>query len=72
MTKYRIYQVDHGHIVSRSDANCASDREACELAQRMLEGAGQAEVWDGPRCLGRVSAVSAAGIATLGRFSAPD
>ncbi len=72
MTKYRIYQVDRGHIVSRNDANCATDREVCELAQRMLEGADQAEVWDGPRCLGRVSAVSAKGIATLGRFAAPD
>ena len=72
MTKYRIYQVDCGHIVSRHDANCASDQEACELAQRTLDGVGQAEVWDGPRCLGRVSAISAGGIAALGRFTAPD
>lgn len=69
MAHYRIYPLNsRGGFVGRTDAECTSDQEARELAQRMLDGHGQAEVWEGPRCVGRVSAHSVAEIEALGRL----
>ncbi len=55
MAEYRIYLLDNvGRIVSASSRPCASDAEACEAAREGLAISGQAEVWQGIRCIGRV------------------
>lgn len=47
MVEYRIYFASVGGLLSgiETEARCASDKEACALAQRILEGDDQAEVW---------------------------
>jgi hypothetical protein len=50
MVRYRIYLRDaEGRIMSHADADCASDREACVLAESLIEPGEQAEVWHGVR-----------------------
>lgn len=58
MRRYRIYPLNiASHIAAfGSDVDCADDREACTLAQEMLSGGGEAEVWQGARYVGQVSA----------------
>jgi hypothetical protein len=55
---YRIYPLNiAGHIAAfGSNIDCVNDREACALAQEMLGGDGYAEVWQGARYVGQVSA----------------
>ncbi len=50
MVRYRVYLRDaEGWIMSHADADCASDREACVLAESLIEPGEQAEVWHGVR-----------------------
>jgi len=50
MARYRIYLRDRNElIVSHADADCDTDREACVLAEHLIERDGQAEVWAGLR-----------------------
>ncbi len=50
MVRYRIYLRDaEGRIMSHTDADCASDREACVLAKSLIKPGEQAEVWRGVR-----------------------
>ena len=59
MAYYRIYMLDHKHrIVTGSDADCANDQAALGWAATTLGTDARAEVWEGARCLGRVSNVS--------------
>lgn len=68
MANYNINLLDSGgHIVSGTRAECASDREACALARRLLNVNGQAEIWAGHRRVGQVSPTSAAEIELLGQ-----
>lgn len=56
MPSYRIYMLGHdGRILSGRNITCANDEDAREAAQWGLSGGGEAEVWIGTRCLGRVS-----------------
>jgi hypothetical protein len=58
MADYRIYLLDDdGRIVSAYNRMYGSDDEACDAAGRGLGMGGQAEVWQGIRCLGRVTSV---------------
>jgi len=42
--------LNHGDQgMSHAKADCASDREACLLAESLIEAGEQAEVWDGLR-----------------------
>jgi hypothetical protein len=60
MIEYRIYLLDGGgRIVKGFDETCESDDEAIEAARGMLPAGGEAEVWQGTRCLGRVSRAGA-------------
>lgn len=55
MSQYQIYMLnDLGEIVDCSDAKCASDEEACFLAQVLLKPDGLADVWIGIRQVGFV------------------
>lgn len=50
MASYRIYLKDPDDlIVSHADADCATDFEACIIAEILIEPGGQAEVWMGLR-----------------------
>ncbi len=50
MARYRIYLRDSDdRIIRRGEANCSSDREACIIAESLIEPGRQAEVWDGTR-----------------------
>jgi len=50
MVRYRIYLRDaEGRIMSHVDADCASDREVCIVADSLIEPGEQAEVWHGVR-----------------------
>ncbi len=50
MVRYRIYLRDaEGQIMSHADADCASDREACVIAESLIEPGEQAEVWHSVR-----------------------
>ncbi len=56
MTEYRIYLLDgSGRIVKAYDETCDRDAGAFEAARGILPAGGEAEVWQGTRCLGRVS-----------------
>ncbi len=56
MASYRIYLLDGaGRILRAADAQCASDEAAYEAARGFLGRNGQAEVWQGTRCLGQVT-----------------
>ena len=70
-TKMADYRIDllngSGQVVQQSNAKCADDRQAYALARRLLGFGEHAEVWSGDRCVGRVSATSAAEIEMLGR-----
>ena len=56
--RYRFYPLDTFSSIAAfgSDVDCATDREACELARRMLGESGDAEVWQGTRYVAQVSA----------------
>jgi hypothetical protein len=59
MAYYRIYMLDHhARIVTGSDVDCRDDEAALAWAAITLGTAARAEVWQGTRCLGRVSNVS--------------
>jgi hypothetical protein len=59
MAHYRIYMLNHrDRIVTGSDADCATDEAALGWAATTLGTDARAEVWQGSRCLGRVSSVS--------------
>ena len=48
MARYRIYLKDTDEqILSRASVECASDREACMVAESLIKAGVQAEVWDG-------------------------
>jgi len=50
VTRYRIYLRDTDEqIISHGDTDCATDREACMIAESLIEPGEQAEVWDGMR-----------------------
>ena len=50
MARYRIYLRDEaGMIMSDAECDCANDREACMIAESLIEPGEQAEVWDGLR-----------------------
>jgi len=50
MAWYRIYLRDSDeHIIGHATADCASDREACMVAESLIEPGKQAEVWNGLR-----------------------
>lgn len=50
MARYRIYLRDaEGRIMSFADSDYASDREACLIAESLIEAGEQAEVWQGVR-----------------------
>ena len=56
MDDYRIYLLDGaGRIVSGADSQCRDDEAACEAALALAGERGEAEVWQGVRCVGRVS-----------------
>jgi hypothetical protein len=61
MTKYRIHVVNEdGHVADRKDVSRANDQEARLAAKHEIKADGQAEVWDGERCVGQVSGSSEA------------
>ena len=56
MAEYRIYLLDEdGRIISAYSKICHGDDEARAAARKGLGIGGQAEVWQGIRCLGRVN-----------------
>ena len=58
VTYYRIYLLDHNdRIVTGSDTDCQNDEAALVWAATTLGTDARAEVWQGTRCLGRVSNV---------------
>ncbi len=66
MARYRIYLRDiEGRIVSHADSDCASDREACLIAESLIEAGEQAEVWQGIR---RVQLIGLSGTSKRPRF----
>ena len=57
MAHYRILiTCGDGHLLSRTDTDCSSDRDACHLAAKLLRRGAQAEVWDGARSVRLASA----------------
>lgn len=56
--RYRFYPLNTASSIAAcgSDVDCANDREACELARRMLGESGDVEVWQGTRFVAQVSA----------------
>ena len=56
MTNYRIYMLDRtGRVVTGSDADCRDDATALGWAATTLGTDVRAEIWQGTRCVGRVS-----------------
>lgn len=50
MARYRIYLRDaEGRIKSHADVDCASDLEACIVAESLIGPGEQAEVWHSVR-----------------------
>lgn len=50
MASYRIYLKDTDElIVSHANTDCATDVEACRIAESLVDPGGQAEVWAGLR-----------------------
>lgn len=50
MAYYRIYVLNGDkHVINRTFADCETDREACVLAESLLEPGVQVEVWNGTR-----------------------
>ncbi len=50
MAYYRVYIVHRDREIARqAEVECASDHEACALAESLLDPGGQAEVWSGSR-----------------------
>ena len=67
MAEYRIYRLDNGGKFSPgTDVRCDDDKDACELARRMIARNQHAEVWSGVRLVRRVSGVSGAEMAEYG------
>jgi hypothetical protein len=59
MAYYRIYMLDRaGRILTGSDVVCDSDKSAFAWAATTLGNDARVEVWEGSRCLGRLSAAS--------------
>lgn len=57
MPNYRVYQLDeNARIVARHEVSCDSDEAAQSAAAKLVPPGTQAEVWEGARLLGRVSA----------------
>jgi hypothetical protein len=57
MAHYRIYTLDAaGHVRIGMDADCESDERAFAWAATTLGDDVRTEIWQGTRCLGRVSA----------------
>ncbi len=47
MPHYRIYVLDRGKcVISHIDVDCDTDREACVVAESLLEPDGHVEVWN--------------------------
>jgi len=66
MARYRIYLRDaEGRIMSYADSDCASDREACLIAESLIEAGEQAEVWQGMR---RVQLIGLSGMLKRPQF----
>ncbi len=50
MASYRIYLKDRDDlIVSHANTDCATDIEACIIAESLIEPGWQAEIWTGLR-----------------------
>jgi hypothetical protein len=59
MANYRIFMLDRsGGVVTASDTVCHNDEAALAWAATTLGPDARAEIWQGSRCLGRVSSVS--------------
>ncbi len=57
MIHYRVYKMHRcGGLRSGHDVICASDEDARRRAAGLVMDDTQAEVWQGARCLGRVTA----------------
>jgi hypothetical protein len=55
MIDYSIHFLDElSRIVFEVDTQCDDDQMAYEIAARLLPDTGQAEIWCGARCLGRL------------------
>ena len=71
MDDYRIYLLDGaGRIISGTDRQCMSDDEASAAARALAGEWGEAEVWQGVRCVGRVSATLPQGWQCIDRDAA--
>jgi hypothetical protein len=54
MPTYRLYWIgSDDHIRKAENVECASDTEACELAQERIGDYLKVEVWLGATCVGR-------------------
>ncbi len=51
--------------MSHADSDCDNDREACMIAENLIEGGEQAEVWQGTR---RVQLIGLSGTLKRPRF----
>lgn len=50
LAQYRIYLKNNDEqIITHANADCASDREACMVAESLIEPGEQVEVWNGLR-----------------------
>jgi urease beta subunit len=55
MRQYRIYTVGtHGHFSSVQVVKCFDDEAAFQKAQQLAAGQ-EVELWEGARCMGRLS-----------------
>jgi hypothetical protein len=56
MARYRINLFNiKAEAVGGCNAECANDRDACELARHVLKKAGEAEIMEGVRRVGRIT-----------------
>jgi hypothetical protein len=56
MPTYRLYAIDRqNHIVSGADFQSESDVAAVAYAGNNLRPRCSAEIWEGPRCVGRIA-----------------
>jgi hypothetical protein len=61
VANYRIFALNHaGRIAGSEDVDCRSDEAAFAYAAAALAPGARAEIWQGMRCLGKVSDTSQA------------
>ena len=62
MTGYRVYMIGSDeHIKEAENIECATDKEACAEAERILGVYPAAEVWEGRRLVARIRAAGRSG-----------